>query len=251
MKHLKLFETMTQYESWKSGNDYITPSVVFNTEFDKIYFNPYTPPLGVDVIPEGASIYGIDGRFYTPDEWVKSGNSNEDAIGVAFCDMAYDGTYVCPPFVIHPSEGTDLKYSDKTRTYSGVTSTSDVSIAVKDFNGETNTKYIINTDGYSVTGTGPVYANGITFKHGKKGYVPAAGELDYMFSDGSVRNYYEKINECLSAINGVLLDRDKSYWSSTSDKEKFGAWMYNSSTHGIRISGDKTAKKYVRAVAKL
>lgn len=251
MKHLKLFETTTQYESWKSSNDYITPSVVFNTELDKVYFNPYIPPLGVDVIPDGVSIYGIDGRFYTPEEWVKSGNSNEDAIGVAICDINTGGTYRCPPFVIHPSEGANLKYSNAEKKYSGVTSASSSALAEEDFNGETNTKWIVMNEGSSVTDTGPAYANGITFKHGKKGYVPAAGELDYMFYDGSVLNYYDKINECLNAINGVLLDKNKDYWSSTAGDDRFSAWQYSSSTHMITKSGNKLAQKYVRAIAKL
>lgn len=106
-------------------------------------------------------------------------------------------------------------------------------------------------EGSSVTDTGPAYANGITFKHGKKGYVPAAGELDYMFYDGSVLNYYDKINECLNAINGVLLDKNKDYWSSTGGPDRFSAWQYSGSSHMIMKSGNKLAQKYVRAIAKL
>lgn len=251
MKHLKLFETATQYESWKSGNDYITPSVVFNKEFDNVYFNPYIPPLGVDTIPNGASIYGIDGRFYTPDEWEKSGNSNEDAIGVAVCHIKGDGTYEFSPFVIHPSEGVNLKYSNAEKTYYGVTTATSSTDAGKDYNGLQNTNKINNSDGSSVTGTGPAYANGITFKHGKSGYVPAAGELQYMFFNSSERNYYGKINECLNTINGVLLDRNKDYWSSTAYTDKFSAWGWSKSAKTINKFGSKLAQKYVRAIAEL
>lgn len=174
---------------------------------------------------------------------------NEDAVGVAFCKLNNDGTYGCPPFVIHPSEGANLKYSNEKRIYYSVTATGSYSEAIKDFNGENNTKYIIQDDGSSVTGTGPAYAYGLTFKHGKKGYVPAAGELYYMFWTSQSNPYYQKINECLTIINGVPLDNKKDYWSSTSTDEKMGAWECTSGDIGR--SGNKTAQKYVRAIAKL
>lgn len=212
MKYLKYLQTTNDFESFKNSEDYILPNVSYVVETEGVSFEPYIPPLGVDSIPDGASIYGIDGRFYTPEEWVKSGNSNEDAVGVAVCEINSDGIYVYTPFVIHPSEGANLKYSNKTQTYDSVTATGSYSEAIKDFNGEKNTKYIIQGDGSSVTGTGPAYANGITFKHGKKGYVPAAGELYYMLCwDSQSHPTYQKINECLTAINGVPLDKKKDY----------------------------------------
>lgn len=252
MKYLKYLQTVNDFESFKNSEDYVLPNVSYVVENDSVSYDPYIPPLGVDSIPNGASIYGIDGRFYTPEEWVKSGNSNEDAVGVAFCEFNQNGTYACPPFVIHPSEGVSLKYSNKAQTYYSVTATDSYSTAIKDFNGKNNTKYIIQSDGSSVTDTGPAYANGITFKHGKKGYVPAAGELYYMIVfDSEPHDHYQKINECLNAINGVPLNKNKDYWSSTSKAEKFGAWMFDSSSDMINTSGNKTARKYIRAIAKL
>lgn len=255
MKHLKLFNDTVSYETWKNSEGFILPNVSYVVENNSVSYDPYIPPLGVDSIPNEASIYGIDGRFYTPEEWVKSGNSNEEAVGVAFCVIKPDGTYTCPPFVIHPSEGTNLKYSKKAETISSVTKTGEYTEAIKDFNGEKNTKYIVQNDDRwngGSSGTGPGYANGITFKHGKKGYVPAAGELYYMIAwDSESYPHYQKINECLNAINGTPLDRNKDYWSSTSSNEKFGAWMWDDGTKTILISGDKTAQKYVRVIAKL
>ena len=255
MKYLKYLQTSNDFESFKNSEDYVLPNVSYVVETKEVSFDPYIPPLGVDSIPNEASIYGIDGRFYTPEEWVKSGNSNEDAVGVAFCKLNNDGTYECPPFVIHPSEGANLKYSKKQETISSVTKTGEYTEAIKDFNGEKNTKYIVQNDDRwngGSSGTGPGYANGITFKHGKKGYVPAAGELYYMIAwNSELHPHYQKINECLNAINGTPLDRNKEYWSSTSGGEKFSAWIWDDGTKSMLISGNKTAQKYVRAIAKL
>ena len=40
MKHLKLFETEAQYESFKSGSDYVLPNVSY-VESEGVYYEPY------------------------------------------------------------------------------------------------------------------------------------------------------------------------------------------------------------------
>lgn len=41
MKHLKLFETETQYESFKSGSDFVLPNVSLIEENERVVYNPF------------------------------------------------------------------------------------------------------------------------------------------------------------------------------------------------------------------
>lgn len=53
MKHLKLFETEVQYESFKSGEDFILPNVSFVVENADVKFSPKVEKWGkVTVVPK-------------------------------------------------------------------------------------------------------------------------------------------------------------------------------------------------------
>ena len=50
MKHLKLFETLAQYESWKNSEDFVLPNVVFNGETKVVGFDPFVAPVSPNYI---------------------------------------------------------------------------------------------------------------------------------------------------------------------------------------------------------
>lgn len=43
MKHLHLFETQAQYESWKGGSDYVLPNVSYTVETNGVSYEPVHP----------------------------------------------------------------------------------------------------------------------------------------------------------------------------------------------------------------
>lgn len=70
MKHLKLFENTTSYESWKNSDGYVLPNVSYVVEAKSVGYEP-APPVKVDV----GDIAYYDGsavKFCTVDKWENS-----------------------------------------------------------------------------------------------------------------------------------------------------------------------------------
>lgn len=76
--------------------------------------------------------------------------------------------------------------------------TTTTSIAKADFAGEENTTAILKAvaDGIIADAPAAQYCAGITFAHGKTGYIPSAGELTLAFT------VIDDIDNCLAAIGG-------------------------------------------------
>lgn len=64
MKYLKYLQTTNDFESFKNSENYVLPNVSYVVETEGVSFEPYVPPLP----PIGASIYGLDGNFYSATE---------------------------------------------------------------------------------------------------------------------------------------------------------------------------------------
>ena len=193
-----------------------------------------------DSAPVGASIYGIDGKFYSADEWTSAGKSNSDAVGVAVSNGEHS-------FVIHPTaEQADIRWSNTSVLIDGVFTTEDRATAKSDFAGESNTAAILAAVQAGTMADAPAaqYAAGITFANGKKGYLPSAGELTLAYT------VLSDINSCMTAIGGTQFDMDgKYYWSSTQGTAG-NVWFWNGSDLYIYGTG-KYSKCIVRVVAAL
>lgn len=147
----------------------------------------------------GVFIQHKNGNLYTREQWNTAWNAEANGVAVL--------TSNCK-FVIAPDEnygGSTQIYSDPS-TYPDLPEIADEAVALRDFAGPENTKKMT-----SVYGSDIMYAAGwcayYTFKNGKKGHLPAMGELKAAFDNRS------EINACLSLIGGTYLYA--YYWSST------------------------------------
>jgi hypothetical protein len=238
MKHLKYFEQASAYEAYKNGSDYVLPNVSYVEENKVVFYMPKSEEPAV--APVGASIYGLDGKFYSVDEWTASGKSNSDAVGVAVSDGEHS-------FVIHPTAdpGVTKWSSSQVVTIDGVVNVN-YTDAKSDFAGEANTAAILAAVQAGTIEDAPAaqYCAGITFANGKKGYLPSAGELLMVYS------VLKDINSCMTTLGGIEIDmRSKRYWSSTQN------WAINAIYWDwYKLNFDAIGKKntyHVRAVAAL
>lgn len=235
MKHLRLFNTNAEYES----AELVKPNVSYVEENKVVFYIPKSEePAGA---PVGASIYGLDGKFYSVSEWTAAGKSNSDAVGVAVSNGDHS-------FVIHPTaEQTSTKWSSNTSVkIDGVFTTSDRATAESDYAGESNTAAILAAVQAGTIADAPAaaYAAGITFADGRTGYLPSAGELTLAYT------VLSDINSCLTAIGGTQFDMSgKYYWSST-QYSAFHAWNWHYNTKYVSYYG-KYATYTVRVVSAL
>lgn len=148
--------------------------------------------------PNGVYIQHIDSKLYTADEWTAKGYANEDANGVAvIADEA--------KFVIAKNDLGQMAWSSNTSSLvKGILATTDSATAITDFAGYDNTQLMLATD---TSGAGYSCAN-YTFPNGKKGYLPALGELDVVSANKL------EIDALMTKIGGTTLQY-MNYWSST------------------------------------
>jgi hypothetical protein len=45
MKYIKKFDTITEYDQFKSGSEFVLPNVSFVVENKSVEFEPYIPPV--------------------------------------------------------------------------------------------------------------------------------------------------------------------------------------------------------------
>ena len=193
MAYLKKFTTVDEYNSFKRSltKNYI--SLISSTgevKYDK-------------GLPAGIFIQHIDGNLYTTDAWTAGGFPNEQANGVAVVASE------CA-FVIAKNDVSSSTYwaSDTSTLIDGVITAVDKAAAQADFSGAENTALITSLD----TSKAAYLCANFTFPNGKKGYLPASGEL------WVANNHKTEIKAALSLIGGIaLLEGNSSirYWTST------------------------------------
>lgn len=194
--------------------------------------------------PVGASIYGVDGNFYTADEWTASGKQSSEAVGVAVSDGDHS-------FVIHPTAERPSEWSrNETVAVSGVVTTTDQAIAEADFAGEANTAAILAAVEAGTIEYAPAaqYAAGITFANGRNGYLPSAGELNL------INENISDINTLLTVIDGQTLTTmyTKGYAASTQfDEEKHWCLITYTGELFWSLKAGSANVYYSRAVAAL
>lgn len=183
-------------------------------------------------IPYGVYVQGVSGKLYTVSEW----DNQETANGVAVL------TNKCKFVIATEHHSGKMYYGGDWIQIAGVTTTSDISVAKTDYDGEVQTTKIINAltgvnDGY-VTGAPPAeYCRNYTFPNGKKGYMGAAGEWQAAIDN------IDAINSAMSLIGGLNIL--SAYWTSTLSEyvNGGGAW-YKSDWSG---SNPNALKCYFKA----
>jgi hypothetical protein len=135
----------------------------------------------------GVFIQHIDGSLHTIDEWSKHGYTNDEANGVALCEL--NARFVIAKTEIEESmlasDTTNLLESVDTRNYYMAPKT--------DYDGVGNTEGMLKVD---VSGAAYLCDNYI-FQNGSKGYLPACGELDLIVTNSQI------INEAMELIGGT------------------------------------------------
>ena len=198
-----------------------------------------------DPFVEWARIQHRNGTLYTAEEWLAAETAgtvaDADANGVV---VLYSRYAVCP-HVIHPKYSTNaMEWSSNTSVeVPGVTTASDKATAQLDVNGKANTDAILAAVAAGTIEDAPAaqYCVDVTFADGKKGYLPAAGELKAWFDNKTA------VNACMDAIGGDQIDTTDS-WSSTQCSALY-AWYwayYNDALYMGNHSNDTDF--YVRSV---
>lgn len=185
-------------------------------------------------IKRGIFILDTDGNLIKRADW-NTGN-NSKAVGVA---VLSDNC----KFVISPSENSsNISWGGYGTTISNIVTTTDAATAKKDYLGSGNTDKIIAQLG---SGNAPAadYCRGVTFKHGKKGYLGSLGEWQEAYNNKA------EIDACMSLIGGTAIYTSAYHWTSTQCSSA-GSWRLGWSDGSVG-NGDKTNYRRVRAFAAL
>lgn len=155
-------------------------------------------------IKRGIFILDTSGNLVRRSDWSASNNSK--AVGVA---VLSDNC----KFVISPSENpSNIAWGESGIYVSGVLANTQASVAKTDFKGRQNTDNII-----AQLGAGTVYNNcpaatycrGVTFKHGKTGYLGSCGEWQEAYNNKT------EVDACMSLIEGTAISTSNHHWTST------------------------------------
>lgn len=236
---LPMKETWLSVEAMSVYEGYLTPSprsLSFYSSYISLTMN-YVEQVNL-------YIQHVDGSLYTADEWTAGGYSNEDANGVAFVMGIHDSFVVAKEDL----EGT-YKWGGRGKWITDIVTEASSSSAVLDFDGAGNTSKIIDqltgyTDFYGITGAPAAEAcAAYTFPNGKKGFLPALGQLM------AFNNNRSNFNKLMSLIGGNPLGSSYEYWSSTQDSTNSNtgpySWYVNSSFQ--MLITDRGQAKLVRA----
>lgn len=160
-------------------------------------------------IKRGIFILDTDGNLVKRADW-NTGN-NSKAVGVA---VLSDNC----KFVISTTENSsNIQWGGYGTTISNIVTTTDASTAKKDYLGSGNTDKIIAQLG---SGNAPAadYCRGVTFKHGKKGYLGSLGEWQEAYNNKA------EIDACMSLIGGTAIDTSYHHWTSTQYSSSY-SWI--------------------------
>lgn len=113
MKHLKLFETSAQYESFRNSEDYVLPNVSYVEETKGVAFNPNVAPASPNIvvhynIPEGLVYSKICGNY---------AGDNITSMIVDGVEMDFDGYY---EFETYGKHTVEFILDDKTTMPTGM-----------------------------------------------------------------------------------------------------------------------------------
>lgn len=198
------------------------------------YFTPLSQTLTASLITRNISIiykelvYGvfiqdISGNLYTEDEWDGTQTVNGIAVSTEQCSFVMPHNYVTTYGV----------WSSTLTLLNGITTTTDSSQAILDFDGKEQTDTIIQELG---TGNAPVAeaCKAYTFPNGQKGYLGAAGEWN-VWNDN-----FSAISSACIKCGGVLPRHNMLLTSTQYDKED----VYVSYSMNNELSISRSKKSY-------
>lgn len=185
-------------------------------------------------IKRGIFILDTDGNLVKRADW-NTGN-NSKAVGVA---VLSDNC----KFVISTTENSsNIQWGGYGTTISNIVTTTDTATAKKDYLGSGNTDKIITQLG---SGNAPAadYCRGVTFKHGKKGYLGSLGEWQEAYNNKA------EIDACMSLIGGTAINTSYYHWTSTQYSSSY-SWVLRWSDGSV-TGNNKSYNRRVRAFAAL
>lgn len=153
----------------------------------------------------------VDGTLYSPKQWESEGFDGNSANGIAvITDEA--------SFVISKDEFSSVKWYPTGSYVESVSYISHSNATETDFSkykddarkilsGQSDTDLIVSV----ATQGSAVQCHNYSFPNGKRGYLPAIGELII------VSDYLTEINEALTLIDGTVFS-NKYYFSTTQEK---------------------------------
>lgn len=218
MDYLKAFDTIEERDAFKETIPANTPAVLLVRPSDVEYYARW--------VINGVFIQHINGTLYTTEEWMAGGFTNDQANGVAVGDNEHD-------FVISKTlASTSIQWGGQGTQIEGIMTASSSSDAKTDFKGEKNTDAIIAAlGGNEGTPYAAKVAKEYMFPNGKRGYLPAMGELVMIL------RYKSAINAALEAIGGEQILYSGSDWSSTqatSNNSFYMFWQNSATTSAIK-----------------
>lgn len=193
-------------------NEFITPeslSYIADVENRDVSL-VYVAHAGTKNPSNGVYIQDTDGYFHTETEWTGEYTPNGIAVITSNCRfvMALEDAY-----------NSNCQWGNSDTEVSGITTTTDVSAALADYDGEAQTTTILNQLGNSSTAApAAYYCRAYTFPNGKKGYLGAAGEWE------TVLNNFNAIVSTLVKCGGSMMLLD--YWTSTQYDSDSSWWSY-------------------------
>ena len=185
-------------------------------------------------IKRGIFILDTDGNLVKRADW-NTGN-NSKAVGVA---VLSDNC----KFVISTTENSsNIQWGGYGTTISNIVTTTDAATAKKDYLGSGNTDKIIAQLG---SGNAPAadYCRGVTFKHGKKGYLGSLGEWQEAYNNKA------EIDACMSLIGGTAINTSYYHWTSTQGSS-YNSWILHWSDGSVG-NYSKDGSRRVRTFAAL
>lgn len=125
----------------------------------------YYARLGTKTPSYGVYIQDVDGYCLTADEWNRSSGLTINGIAVVTENCSFVISLKAYYTYIYETDGVDPP----------LTARNDLSSAITDFSGQSNTQKLVSTFGTD-SDYGINYCNDFVFPNGKKGYMGSAGE---------------------------------------------------------------------------
>lgn len=180
---------VSDYNGWVSPT---SSTITMGSEINSTTIN-YTEETNIYIAHK-------DGSLYTTDEWVVSGNSNDDAEGVCVIRSESGG------FVIAKELSSEENNWGPSYGY-GLRFRSTLDLARNDLDGYGNTKRILDKNGTDAIAA--ITATDYPFPSGEKGYLPAMGELMYIVDN------YKNLKDVFGLMGSTLFTKHGNSWSST------------------------------------
>lgn len=184
-------------------------------------------------------IQDIHGNLYTEDEWDSSSTPNGVAVITENCSFV---------IALENVSQTDwIVWGGKGKLISDIVTTTEQSVAMLDFNGNTNTQKIVSqlknyTDANSFSGSPAASAcQQFIFPNEQTGYLGSAGEWQVVLDN------IDKIKSALSKCGGDKFNY--THWTSTQYDDGYAWCVYGEHATGLIDNGKLTQyeKSYSRS----